>query len=84
LKIKVTAGTHIGIVGCYGERNITIKGDNPEQEVKDFVFNEFEKEITSCRGWYEWKREPGWFLNPVYSFLGPGGYTLIEYYFETI
>jgi hypothetical protein len=78
MKVTITAGTHIGIVGCYGEKTINIKGDNPEQEIKDFILNEFKDEITRCD--YKWRKE--WDTKKqTYSFVDPEGFTLLEYHY---
>jgi hypothetical protein len=82
MKVKITAGTHIGIRGCYGEKTITIMGNNVEDEVKAFVFSQFNHLIENSNHSYTWQKWPGWSAKQLYSFNNEHGSTLLEYYYK--
>jgi hypothetical protein len=82
MKVKITAGTHIGIVGCYGEKTITIRGIDPEDEVRKFIFDEFYDEIT--HGYYEWKKDYHHSSSIRYRFINEHGETKLEYFYKKV
>ncbi len=83
MKVKITAGTHIGIRGCYGVKTTTIPGIDVEMEVKDFVYNKF-NHLINVSDSYTWQKWIGWSNKQLYSFNNEHGSTLLEYYYEVL
>ena len=83
MKIKITAGTHIGIVGCYGVKKFTIPGINPDQEVENLIRSEF-AEILSHKEIKEtpttWKRG----TKRYFAFENSRNETAIEWYYTAL
>ena len=83
MKVTITAGTHIGIVGCYGEKTINItakKYKDIHDQIKSFMLDSFKQELKDMRGFRtEWSTKGN-----LHTFLDKNGCTLLEYYYELL